>query len=109
MDRYEIRVAGHLSQRRAHALGCEQLRLLPGGDSLLLFAALDQAALYGLLTRLRDAGLELVAAERARNGGAGELRRRNAGPIVNEGSVRDQGEPGSTLDDAPNHQEKRHV
>jgi hypothetical protein len=64
MDRYEIRVAGHLDQRRAHALGCEELRLLPGGDSLLIFAAVDQAALYGLLTRLRDAGLGLIAAER---------------------------------------------
>lgn len=64
MDRYEIRVAGHLDQRRAHALGCEELRVLPGGDSLLAFTAVDQAALYGLLTRLRDAGLELIAAGR---------------------------------------------
>ncbi len=64
MDRYEIRVVGHLDQRRAHSLGCDELRLLPGGDSLLVFAAVDQAALYGLLTRLRDAGLELVGAER---------------------------------------------
>lgn len=64
MDRYEIRVAGHLDQRRARFLGCEELRLLPGGNSLLIFAAVDQAALYGLLTRLRDAGLELIAAER---------------------------------------------
>ncbi len=64
MDRYEIRVAGHLSERRAYALGCEELRLLPGGDSLLVFQAVDQAALYGLLTRLRDAGLGLIAAER---------------------------------------------
>ena len=64
MNRYEIRVAGHLDQRRAHALGCAELRLLPGGDSLLAFTAFDQAALYGLLTRLRDAGLELVAVER---------------------------------------------
>lgn len=64
MDRYEIRVAGHLSERRAHALGCDDLRLLPDGDSLLTFAAVDQAALYGLLARLRDAGLELLAAER---------------------------------------------
>jgi hypothetical protein len=64
MDRYEIRVAGHLDQRRVNSLGCEALRLLPGGDSLLIFAAVDQAALYGLLTRLRDAGLGLIAAER---------------------------------------------
>ena len=64
VDRYEIRVAGQLSQRRAHALGCEELRLLPDGDSLLVLAAVDQAALYGLLTRLRDAGLELIAAKR---------------------------------------------
>ncbi len=64
MDTYEIRVAGHLSERRAQALGCDGLRLLPGGESLLRFAATDQAALYGLLTRLRDAGLELLAAER---------------------------------------------
>jgi hypothetical protein len=64
MNRYEIRVAGHLDQRRVHALGCEELRLLPGGSSVITFRAADQAALYGLLTRLRDAGLELVAAER---------------------------------------------
>ena len=65
MERYEIRVAGRLGPRRAKALGCEELRLLPHGGSLLVFAAVDQAALYGLLTRLRDAGLELEAVERA--------------------------------------------
>jgi hypothetical protein len=64
MQRYEIRVAGHLGQRRARALGCDELRLLPGGGSQLTLVAVDQAALYGLLTRLRDAGLELVSVER---------------------------------------------
>ncbi len=64
MDIYEIRVAGHLSRRRAEALGGDGLQLLSSGDSLLTFAAVDQAALYGLLARLRDAGLELLSAER---------------------------------------------
>jgi hypothetical protein len=64
MERYEIEVVGHLDQRRARAMGCEQLRLLPSGGSVLTFVAVDQAALYGLLGRLRDAGLELVAAGR---------------------------------------------
>ena len=31
MEQYEIQVVGHLDQRRARALGCKQLRLLPGG------------------------------------------------------------------------------
>ncbi len=64
MDTYEIRVVGHVSQRRAAALGCHELQILAGGESRLTFAAVDQAALYGLLSRLRDAGLELLAAER---------------------------------------------
>jgi hypothetical protein len=64
MDRYEIRIIGHLDSRRARALGCSALRLLPGGESLVVLDAIDQAALYGLLTRLRDAGLELVAVRR---------------------------------------------
>jgi hypothetical protein len=78
MDRYEIQVATHLDQRRVHALGCEEFRLLPGGISVLVFRAADQAAIYGLLTRLRDAGLELVAAERVL--AAGESMRRGADP-----------------------------
>ena len=64
MNRYEIRVAGHIDQRRADALGCERLRLLPDGGSQLIFVAADQAAFYGLMTRLRDAGIELVEARR---------------------------------------------
>jgi hypothetical protein len=64
VNRYEIRVANSLDPRRAHALGCEALGLLPGGGSLLRFAAADQSALYGLLARLRNAGIELVAVNR---------------------------------------------
>ena len=61
MERYEIQVVGHLDMRRVRALGCGELRRLPSGDSVLIFAALDQTALYGLFARLRDAGLALVS------------------------------------------------
>jgi hypothetical protein len=64
MNRYEIRVVGHLDARRADALGAEDCRRLPEGDSVLVFSATDQAATYGLLSRLRDAGLELVSVMR---------------------------------------------
>ena len=64
MNRYEIRVVGHLDARRAHALGAEECRPRPDGDSILVVTAVDQAATYGLLARLRDAGLELVEVRR---------------------------------------------
>jgi hypothetical protein len=64
MNRYEIRVVGHLDARRARALGCRECRWLPDGESILTADTLDQAATYGLLARIRDAGLELIAVER---------------------------------------------
>ena len=64
MDRYEIRVVGHLDQSRARALGASRLRLFPDGHSSFVVSATDPAALYGLLSRLRDARLELVAVAR---------------------------------------------
>ncbi len=60
MERYEIRIAGPIGKRRAAALGCE-LEASGMGASVLVFAATDQAALYGLVSRLRDAGFALVA------------------------------------------------
>jgi hypothetical protein len=64
MNRYEIRVVGLLDARRARALGAEECRALPDGDSILVVTAVDQAATYGLLARLRDTGVELVAVAR---------------------------------------------
>jgi hypothetical protein len=81
MDTYEIRVAGHLSRRRAKVLGCDGLQLLSDGASLLTFAAVDQAALYGLLARLRDAGLELLAAERMCSPAAAPRKRTHVAPL----------------------------
>lgn len=64
MNRFEIRVVGQLDPRRARALGVEECRWLPDGNSILVVSSLDQAATYGLLARLRDTGLELVEVRR---------------------------------------------
>jgi hypothetical protein len=63
MNRYEITVIGRLEARRARALGAVEFQSLRGGRTALLFESIDQAATYGLLARLRDAGLELVSLE----------------------------------------------
>jgi hypothetical protein len=60
---YEIRIVGHLSMTwKAHF---EELcmRLDPGGETVLS-GTLDQAALHGVLVRIRDLGLKLVSVNR---------------------------------------------
>jgi hypothetical protein len=63
MNRYEITVKGRLDARRARALGADGLRPLPDGRTALRFEAVDASATYGLIARLRDAGLELLSLE----------------------------------------------
>ncbi len=52
------------SHSRADAEQRMRLRVLElGGDTLLIGALADQAALYGVLHRIRDLGLALLAVE----------------------------------------------
>ena len=74
MNHYEIRVVGHLDARHARGLGCQGCRWLPGGDSILTVTTPDQAATYGLIARIRDAGLELVHVQRLDSPGAASDR-----------------------------------
>ncbi len=67
MERYEIRVTGHLESRRARSLGCSDVQTLDSGESVLGFDAADQSALYGLLARLRDLGVALVGLRKCTN------------------------------------------
>ena len=64
MDRYELRIGGELGKRRRHDLGCEPGGTAPAGQSRLVTEPLDRSALYGLLTRMRDAGIDLIAVQR---------------------------------------------
>ena len=58
---YEIRLKGHLSERWAGWFGDVAIRLEEDGTTRLTCKAIDQAALHGLLRKVRDLGLPLVS------------------------------------------------
>jgi hypothetical protein len=60
---YEIRVAGHLSANWAARFEGLSLRHEPKGETVLS-GTLDQAALHGVLVRIRDLGLNLISVNR---------------------------------------------
>jgi hypothetical protein len=63
---YEIRVEGCLPDRwRDWFEGLSFTR--EGGETLLTGPVVDQAALYGLLRKVRDTGLTLVAVNQVRS------------------------------------------
>ncbi len=61
---YEIRIHGHLDERWAGWFEGMTLTLDPDGDTLIRGQVLDQAALFGLLRKLRDTGMPLVSVNR---------------------------------------------
>ena len=58
---YEIRVAGHLPPQWADWFEGLTITLEADGNTLLTGPVLDQAALHGLLKKVRDLGLALVS------------------------------------------------
>lgn len=59
--RYEIRLKGHLASRRAAWFDGMTLTTKSDGTTVLEGPVVDQAALHGLLTKLRDIGLPLLS------------------------------------------------
>ena len=57
---YEIRVAGHLSENWAARFEGLSMRHEPEGETVLS-GSLDQAALHGVLVRIRNLGLNLIS------------------------------------------------
>ena len=58
---YEIRLKGHLDARWAEWFEGLTITLEENGDTLLTGPVIDQAALHGLLKKVRDLGLPLVS------------------------------------------------
>jgi len=65
---YEIRVKGHLTERWADWFEGLTLTLEDNGDSRLTGQVVDQAALHGLLRKVRDLGLTLLLVMRVESG-----------------------------------------
>ena len=64
-ERYEIRITGHLDARWAALFDGLALTREADGTTLLTGLVTDQAALHGLLQRVRDLGVPLVSVNRA--------------------------------------------
>jgi len=67
---YQIRIEGHLGQQWADWFEGLSITLEDNGNTLLTGLVVDQAALYGLLKKVRDLGMPLFSVNRAQSGQA---------------------------------------
>ena len=61
---YEIRFKGHLSAYRAQMFEGLEMVQGPDGETALTGPVIDQAALHGILNRIRDLGVPLISVKR---------------------------------------------
>ncbi len=67
---YQIRIKGHLGGQWTDWFGGLTLTLEDNGTTLLTGPVVDQAALHGLLRKVRDLGMPLLAVLRVEPGQA---------------------------------------
>jgi hypothetical protein len=58
---YQIRLKGHLGSQWTDWFGGMTITLEDTGDTLLTGSVIDQAALHGLLRKVRDLGMPLIS------------------------------------------------
>ena len=63
-DTYRIRVGGHLDDRWSDWLGGLAIQRQADGTTVLVGPVVDQAALHGVIARIRDLALPLLAVDR---------------------------------------------
>jgi len=69
---YQIRIKGHLGRKWTDWFEGLTISLEDNGDTLLTGPVVDQAALHGLLKKVRDLGMTLVSVVRVKLGQADE-------------------------------------
>ena len=67
---YQIRIKGHLGQQWTDWFEELTITLEESGDTLLTGPVVDQAALHGLLKKVRDLGMPLLSVNRVEPGQA---------------------------------------
>jgi hypothetical protein len=65
-ERYEIRIKGHLDNRWASWFSDLTFTREDNGETLLTGPLVDQAALFGVLKKVRDLGMPLISVARVR-------------------------------------------
>lgn len=65
---YQIRLKGHLGPQWADWFEGLTITLEDGGETLMTGPVVDQAALHGLLKKVRDLGMPLISAVRVKPG-----------------------------------------
>ena len=63
---YQIRIEGHLGPTWTAWFGDVSITLEDNGETLLTGPVVDQAALHGLLRKIRDLGMPLISAIRVK-------------------------------------------
>ncbi len=68
MSFYKIRVKGHLDGRWTDWFDGLEITNLENGEAMLSGDIVDQAALHGVLAKVRDLGMPLISAIRVKPG-----------------------------------------
>ena len=63
---YQIRIKGHLGREWEDWFGGLTITLEDNGETLLTCAVVDQAALHGVLRKVRDLAMPLLSVSRVR-------------------------------------------
>jgi hypothetical protein len=65
---YQIRIKGHLGHQWTDWFDGLTITLEENGETLLTGPVVDQAALHGLLKKVRDLGMPLISVNRVKPG-----------------------------------------